>query len=60
MSLIALALHAEVAFVTAHHIIRVLLVMLLAAPIFNALGKFDLSGPQADARKLNPLSNRKT
>jgi hypothetical protein len=23
------------------------LVMLLAAPIFNALGKFDLSGPQA-------------
>jgi len=60
MSLIALALHADVAFVTAHHIIRVLLVMLLAAPIFNALGQFDLSGPKTDARKLNPLSNRKT
>ena len=34
MSLIALALHAEVAFVAAHHIIRIVLVMLMAAPVF--------------------------
>jgi membrane AbrB-like protein len=35
MSLIALALHTEVAFVAAHHIIRVLLVMLSAGPLFG-------------------------
>lgn len=34
MSLIALALHVEVAFVAAHHILRILMVMLAAAPIF--------------------------
>ena len=35
MSLIALALHTEVAFVAAHHIIRVLLVMISAGPLFG-------------------------
>jgi membrane AbrB-like protein len=39
MSLIALALHAEVAFVSLHHIIRLMLVMLFAAPIFNLLNR---------------------
>jgi membrane AbrB-like protein len=34
MSLIALALHTEVAFVAAHHIARIFLVMVTAAPIF--------------------------
>ncbi len=37
MSLIALALHTEVAFVAAHHIIRVFLVMIAAGPLFGAL-----------------------
>lgn len=37
MSLIALALHTEVAFVAAHHIIRVLLVMLSAGPLFGLI-----------------------
>ena len=45
MSLIALALHAEVAFVTAHHIIRILLVMVLAAPVYRALGPSGQAGP---------------
>lgn len=38
MSLIALALHTEVAFVAAHHIIRVFLVMIGAGPAFGLLG----------------------
>ncbi|MDU0343806.1 AbrB family transcriptional regulator [Bosea rubneri] len=38
MSLIALALHTEVAFVAAHHIIRVFLVMIGAGPLFGVLG----------------------
>lgn len=39
MSLIALALHTEVAFVAAHHIIRVFLVMVSAGPIFGLIGR---------------------
>lgn len=39
MSLIALALHAEVAFVAAHHIIRILFVMLAAAPTFALISR---------------------
>jgi len=37
MSLIALALHTEVAFVAAHHIIRVFLVMIGAGPLFGLI-----------------------
>lgn len=37
MSLIALALHTEVAFVAAHHIARVLLVMVGAGPLFGLI-----------------------
>jgi hypothetical protein len=37
MSLIALALHTEVAFVAAHHIIRVFLVMVGAGPLFGTI-----------------------
>ncbi len=37
MSLIALALHTEVAFVAAHHIIRVFLVMITAGPLFGII-----------------------
>ncbi|KRE06355.1 hypothetical protein ASE63_24325 [Bosea sp. Root381] len=37
MSLIALALHTEVAFVAAHHIIRVFLVMITAGPLFGLI-----------------------
>ncbi|MGO4737718.1 AbrB family transcriptional regulator [Bosea sp. 2KB_26] len=37
MSLIALALHTEVAFVAAHHIIRVFLVMVGAGPVFGLI-----------------------
>lgn len=37
MSLIALALHTEVAFVAAHHIIRVFIVMIGAGPLFGLL-----------------------
>lgn len=38
MSLIALALHTEVAFVAAHHIVRVFLVMIAAGPLFGLFG----------------------
>ena len=38
MSLIALALHTEVAFVAAHHIVRVVLVMVAAGPLFGLIG----------------------
>ncbi len=34
MSLIAIALNTEVAFVAAHHLVRVVLVMVMAAPVF--------------------------
>jgi len=34
MSLVALALQIEVAFVAAHHIIRILFVMVSAGPVF--------------------------
>lgn len=37
MSLIALALHTDVAFVAAHHIIRVFLVMVCAGPLFGLI-----------------------
>ena len=37
MSLIALALQIEVAFVAAHHIIRVFLVMVGAGPLFGLI-----------------------
>ena len=40
MSLIALALHTEVAFVAAHHIIRIFVVMVAAAPVYALLGRF--------------------
>lgn len=39
MSLIALALQTEVAFVAAHHIIRVFLVMVLAGPLFGLINR---------------------
>lgn len=45
MSLIALALKIEVAFVAAQHIIRVFLVMVMAEPAFALLGR--LGGPPA-------------
>jgi hypothetical protein len=44
MSLIALALHTEVAFVAGHHIIRVFLVMVSAGPIFGLMGRRRASG----------------
>jgi membrane AbrB-like protein len=46
MSLIALALHAEVAFVAAHHIVRIFVVMVAAAPVYAVL---DRLGPRAPA-----------
>jgi uncharacterized protein len=39
MSLVALSLGIEVAFVAAHHIIRVFIVMIGAAPVFALLGR---------------------
>jgi len=38
MSIVAIAIQADAAFVVAHHLIRVLLVMLGAAPFFSLLG----------------------
>jgi uncharacterized protein len=45
MSLVAMALQAEVAFVAAHHLIRVVLVMLMAAPVFALLQRFGYAKP---------------
>jgi hypothetical protein len=39
MSLIALALQIEVAFVAAHHVVRVFLVMVGAGPVFRLGGR---------------------
>lgn len=38
MSLIAVVLDAEVAFVAAHHLLRITFVMLAAAPVFRLGG----------------------
>ncbi|WP_163069368.1 AbrB family transcriptional regulator, partial [Acinetobacter baumannii] len=40
MSLIAVALHAEVGFVAAHHIIRVFLIMISAPLVFRLANRF--------------------
>jgi len=37
MSLIALALHADVAFVSSHHVVRILLIVTLAPLTFRLL-----------------------
>jgi hypothetical protein len=47
MSLVAIALNIEVAFVAAHHIARVLIVMLAADPVFSLLSKRGGGPPQA-------------
>lgn len=52
MSLIALALHAEVAFVSLHHIIRIVVVMLLAAPIFSALNWWGARNAPPDTKNV--------
>lgn len=48
MSLVALALNADVAFVATHHLARILLVMLGAAPIYALLVRLTL--PRASAQ----------
>lgn len=48
MSLIALAVHAEVAFVAAHHIVRILVVMVAAAPVYAVIGRVTGAARQAD------------
>lgn len=56
MSLVAMALHAEVAFVATHHLIRVVLVMVMAAPVFAMLKRLGFArerepaGARTDAR----------
>lgn len=50
MSLIALALHTEVAFVAAHHIIRVFLVMITAGPLFGLIIKPRKDDAKGDAK----------
>lgn len=49
MSLIALAVHAEVAFVAAHHIIRIFVVMVAAAPVYAMLAR--LTRPDCAQRR---------
>jgi membrane AbrB-like protein len=44
MSLVALALNIEVAFVAAHHIIRIFLVMVTAGPLFGWLDRSGVAG----------------
>jgi uncharacterized protein len=44
MSLIALALNMEVAFVAAHHIIRIFVVMVAAAPVYGMIDRFGMRG----------------
>lgn len=46
MSLIAIALNAEVALVAAHHIVRIVLVMVMASPIFALLGRLGFAPKQ--------------
>ena len=48
MSLIAVSLHAEVAFVAAHHVVRVFLVMISAPLLFKIIGQPAGSPPPAD------------
>lgn len=47
MSLVAIALNAEVALVAAHHIVRIVLVMVMAAPIFALLRRFGFADDDA-------------
>jgi uncharacterized protein len=46
MSLIAIALNAEVALVAAHHIIRIVLVMVMAAPIFALMKRLGFAAEE--------------
>ncbi|OYU49241.1 MAG: monooxygenase [Rhizobiales bacterium PAR1] len=48
MSLIALALHVEVAFVAAHHIVRIFLVMVGAGPLFGVFLGDDTGAEASD------------
>lgn len=50
MSLVALALKIEVAFVAAQHIIRIFLVMVLAGPLFGLMGGANTAHVEGDAR----------
>lgn len=47
MSLIALAVKAEVAFVAAHHIIRIFVVMVAAAPVYAVIARLRARPPLA-------------
>jgi hypothetical protein len=56
MSLVALALHTDVAFVAAHHIVRIVLVMVSAGPILRLLDRIDPKpAPPAQAAAPRPL-----
>jgi membrane AbrB-like protein len=47
MSLVALAIHTDVAFVAAHHIVRIVLVMVSAGPVFALMERFGGGGSGA-------------
>lgn len=53
MGLIALAVQADIAFVAAHHLVRILLVNLGAAPVFALFGYLS-HGPQPQSRDIGP------
>ncbi|MBT9289708.1 AbrB family transcriptional regulator [Prosthecodimorpha staleyi] len=56
MSLVALALHTDVAFVAAHHIVRIVLVMVSAGPILRLLDRLDPKpAPSSHASAPTPL-----
>lgn len=54
MSLIALAVHAEVAFVAAHHIIRIFVVMVAAAPVYAVLARLGRGQARSPAPRGTP------
>ncbi|MEJ1161319.1 AbrB family transcriptional regulator [Prosthecomicrobium sp. N25] len=52
MSLVALAIHTDVAFVAAHHIVRIVLVMVSAGPVFALMDR--IVGPERVVRPPGP------
>jgi uncharacterized protein len=51
MSIVAIALQAEVAFVATHHLVRVVLVMVLAAPVLAMLQRFGFAAEPTTPEK---------
>lgn len=59
MSLVALALNSDVAFIATHHLARILIVMLGAAPVYAILFRFTKAGIAREVKPPSGLPHQK-